>query len=56
MLTQSEDMLPYMESVVVWYHYIDDILLVWDGHLERLQSFLQKLNNNVFNLNVHRDF
>lgn len=50
MLTQSEHMRPYVENVIIWYHYIDDILFVWDRPSDKLLSFLHELNNNIVNL------
>lgn len=56
MLEQSEPSRTYMDNVVIWRRYIDNILLVWDGTLDNLHSFLQELNTNPFNLTFTMTF
>lgn len=41
-LEQSISTRPHMDNVVIWHRYIDDILLVWDGTPDNLQTFVRK--------------
>lgn len=40
----------YLCHILLWHRYIDDVLMLWDGPKELLQTFVQLLNKNVFNL------
>lgn len=40
----------FLENVLVWYRYIDDLFLVWTGMKDRLLEFVHSLDDNDFNL------
>ncbi|XP_040197844.1 olfactory receptor 490-like [Rana temporaria] len=50
MIRHSPDLSFLMQSVKLWYRYIDDILVIWEGPKEQLDDFHCKLNCNNFNL------
>ena len=35
---------------LVWYHYIDDVFFIWTHGEQKLNSFLEELNN--YHLNI----
>lgn len=39
MIDRSEDMIPFMDHVIVWFHYIDDIFIIWSGPDGLLSDF-----------------
>lgn len=45
----------YTDHITLWYSYIEDIFVVWDGPSELLQSFLHILNENSLNLKFTMD-
>lgn len=50
-ISGDESLTPFMEHVLMWMRYIDNVFLVWDGSPELLQDFMTELNHNEFNLN-----
>ncbi|CAJ0935514.1 unnamed protein product [Ranitomeya imitator] len=37
---------------ISWLRYIDDILFIWQGSASQLESFLCRLNSNIFNIKL----
>lgn len=50
MLFTDELMLMYTDHISAWYHYINNIFVIWKGPTETLEQFLMRLNKNEFNL------
>lgn len=50
MLLSLEELAVYMDHIILWYRYIDDVIAVWDESFHLLQEFLNVLNVNKFNL------
>ncbi|CAJ0958429.1 unnamed protein product [Ranitomeya imitator] len=42
----------YIEKVLFWVRFIDDILMVWQGSEQDLLTFLDILNNNTMNIKL----
>ena len=40
----------YMDHVMLWCRYIDDLFLVWRGSVEEVKEYILELNNNDLNL------
>ncbi|XP_056406730.1 uncharacterized protein LOC130298192 [Hyla sarda] len=41
-----------MERVLFWARYIDDVLMIWQGTTDELESFMRQLNHNTKNIKV----
>lgn len=50
MINTSDDLAQFLDHLGIWFCYIDDILLIWSGPDGLLQTFVQQLNINTFNL------
>lgn len=48
--------LVYLCHTMTWHKYIDNIFVVWDGPLDLLQTFLNKLKDNRFNLSFTHNY
>ncbi|KAM5158158.1 LOW QUALITY PROTEIN: uncharacterized protein ACMZJ9_009403 [Mantella aurantiaca] len=46
----ASDASVYLDRILCWHRYIDDIFLVWDGPVPLLDEFLGHLNTNEQNL------
>ncbi|CAJ0927825.1 unnamed protein product [Ranitomeya imitator] len=42
----------YIEKVLFWVRFIDDILMIWQGSEQDLLAFLDILNNNTMNIKL----
>lgn len=40
----------YLQCVLCWYRFIDDIFVIWTGSSQLLKEFIQTLNQNTDNL------
>lgn len=40
----------FLNDILLWYRFIDDLLLVWTGPRDKLLQFLHKLDTNDLNL------
>lgn len=49
-LFAREDLSMYLCHILLWHRYVKDILMVWTGPLTELKIFLDKLEENTFNL------
>lgn len=41
---------PYLNHVLSWHRFIDDLFVIWTGTEQLLKEFVQLLNTNQFNL------
>ena len=41
---------PFIHLVSGWFRYIDDVLMIWEGSTEELESFMSIMNCNELNL------
>ena len=41
---------PFIHFVSSWFRYIDDVLMIWEGSIEELNSFMSIMNQNDLNL------
>lgn len=41
---------PFLDNVLGWYRFIDDLLVIWTGTEQLLKTFINRLNTNQFNL------
>lgn len=47
----SDDLMePFLDHVLGWFRFIDDLLVIWTGTEQLLQTFIAELNINSFNL------
>lgn len=46
----SEESVDLLANVLCWFHYIDDILMLWAGTAEMLDQFMNMLSTNGYNL------
>lgn len=46
----------FLENVLLWFRYLDDLFLVWTGTKDNLLKFIQSLNDNNFNLKFTFNF
>lgn len=46
----DEQLLMYTDHILVWYWYIDNLFVIWNGPEDLLKIFLKRLNKNEFNL------
>ena len=42
----------FQEKPLFWFHYIDDIFMVWTHGNEKLDTFIAYLNNNFLDVNI----
>lgn len=49
-LFSNEGTAMYLHHILLWRRYIDDVLLIWTGSVELLNSFMELLSHNKFNL------
>ena len=49
-LNASEMFSRFMDKILLWYRFIDDLFIIWTGSSESLLEFVQMLNVNEFNL------
>ncbi|XP_056425685.1 uncharacterized protein LOC130367302 [Hyla sarda] len=48
----SSDVAPHLDKLVSWGRYIDDILIIWQGTQEDLDTFMYHLNENEYKTNI----
>lgn len=41
---------PFATHIVFYGHYIDDIVIIWDGPVHTVYAFAQHYNNNTLGL------
>lgn len=46
MLFSDDSLSMYTNHITSWFCYIDDIFIIWDGPIESLQHFLERMNKN----------
>ena len=54
-LFSRDDLAPFLDKVVSWYRYIDDVLLFWTGTESELRDFVTAISDNEFNLRFTMD-
>ncbi|XP_077344465.1 uncharacterized protein LOC143988608 [Lithobates pipiens] len=45
-----EDLSPFLDKIISWFRYIDDVLFFWAGTETELKTFFQLISINNFNL------
>ncbi|MEE6514446.1 hypothetical protein FKM82_022589 [Ascaphus truei] len=49
-LVFTGEMEPYTSHIDIWVRYIDDVMMLWNGSIEKLREFVGILNSNELNL------
>ncbi|KAJ1185013.1 hypothetical protein NDU88_001809 [Pleurodeles waltl] len=49
---KNEEKYPEINRAVLWFRYIDDLFLIWKGSEKDAIQFIQKLNENDYNIRL----